>query len=69
MAQNRIGGVTYVRNVLARLFLGCIFEAGLTPLQSLQTATINPAQFLGINDMGIIAPGMKANLVLLTPIL
>ena len=40
-------------------------EAGLTPLQSLQTATVNPAQFLGIKDMGTIAPGMKANLVLL----
>ena len=45
--------------------LGLLVEAGLTPLQSLQTATVNPAQFLGIKDMGTIAPGMKANLVLL----
>ena len=45
--------------------LGLLVEAGLTPLQSLQTATVNPAQFLGIKDMGAIAPGMKANLVLL----
>ena len=45
--------------------LGLLVEAGLTPLQSLQTATVNPAQFLGIEDMGTIAPGMKANLVLL----
>ena len=45
--------------------LGLLVEAGLTPLQSLQTATVNPAQFLGIKDMGTIAPGTKANLVLL----
>jgi len=45
--------------------LGLLVEAGLTPLQSLQTATVTPAQFLGIRDMGTIAPGMKANLVLL----
>ncbi len=45
--------------------LGLLVEAGLTPLQSLQTATVNPAQFLGTRDLGTIAPGMKANLVLL----
>jgi imidazolonepropionase-like amidohydrolase len=45
--------------------LGLLVEAGLTPLQSLQTATVNPARFLGIKDMGTIAPGMKADLVLL----
>jgi len=45
--------------------LGLLVDAGLTPLQSLQTATVNPAQFLGIRDLGTIAPGMKANLVLL----
>ncbi len=45
--------------------LALLVQAGLTPLQSLQTATVNPAQFLGIKDMGTIAPGMKANLVLL----
>src|ERR1700687_900086 len=45
--------------------LGLLVEAGLPPLQSLQTATINPAQFLGIKDLGAIGPGMKANLVLL----
>lgn len=45
--------------------LGLLVEAGLTPLQSLQTATVNPAQFLGIRDLGTIAPGMKANLILL----
>ena len=42
-----------------------LVEAGLTPLEALRTATVNPAQFLGLKDMGTIAPGMKANLVLL----
>jgi len=40
--------------------------AGLTPLEALQTATINPAQFMGKTaDFGTIAPGKIADLVLL----
>src|SRR5438876_11799392 len=40
-------------------------ETGLTPLEALRTATINPAEFFGMKDVGTIAPRMKANLVLL----
>lgn len=33
-------------------------SAGLTPLQALQTATVNPAQFLGrFDELGTIEPG------------
>ncbi len=40
--------------------------AGFTPLEALQTATINPAKFLGMEDkVGTIAPGKYADLVLL----
>jgi len=39
--------------------------AGLAPLEALQTATRNPADFLGRNDSGIIAAGNRADLVLL----
>lgn len=40
--------------------------AGFTPLQALQTATINPAVFLGRTaDLGAVAPGKLADLVLL----
>jgi imidazolonepropionase-like amidohydrolase len=40
--------------------------AGFTPLEALQTATINPAKFLGLeNQMGTIARGKIADLVLL----
>jgi imidazolonepropionase-like amidohydrolase len=42
-------------------------EAGFTPMESLQTATSNPAKFLGMEDtMGSIDPGKKADLVLLS---
>jgi hypothetical protein len=45
--------------------LGLLVEAGLTPLEALRTATTHPAQFFGMKDVGTIAPGMKANLILL----
>jgi len=41
-------------------------QAGLTPLEALQTATWNPAQYLGMTDsLGSIDVGMIADLVLL----
>jgi imidazolonepropionase-like amidohydrolase len=42
-----------------------LVEAGLTPREALRTATVNPAQFLGMKDSGVVAAGMKADLVLL----
>jgi imidazolonepropionase-like amidohydrolase len=42
--------------------LALLVEAGLTPLESLRTATVNPPQFFGMKDMGSIEPGRKANL-------
>jgi imidazolonepropionase-like amidohydrolase len=42
-------------------------EAGFSPMESLQTATSNPATFLGIeNTLGSIEPGKTADLVLLS---
>jgi imidazolonepropionase-like amidohydrolase len=41
-------------------------RAGLTPLQALQTATINPARYLGREDtFGAVAVGRRADLLLL----
>jgi imidazolonepropionase-like amidohydrolase len=41
-------------------------EAGLTPMQALETATTNPALLLGLsNTWGLIEPGYTANLVVL----
>ncbi|MCU1303963.1 MAG: amidohydrolase [Candidatus Sulfotelmatobacter sp.] len=40
--------------------------AGFTPMEALQTATLNPAQFLGVNDrLGTVEKGKLADLVLL----
>jgi adenine deaminase len=39
---------------------------GLTPLEALQAATLNPAKFLhGTDSLGTVAPGKLADLVLL----
>jgi imidazolonepropionase-like amidohydrolase len=41
-------------------------RAGLTPLQALQTATLNPAIYFGRTaDWGTVAPGKVADLVVL----
>jgi hypothetical protein len=41
-------------------------KAGLTPMQALQTATLNPAKFLGrTRDLGTVEAGKFADLVLL----
>jgi imidazolonepropionase-like amidohydrolase len=46
--------------------LALLVKAGLTPMESLQTATINPARFLVMEkDLGTIEMGKIANLVLL----
>jgi len=42
-------------------------EAGFTPMESLQTATSNPARFLGMEaSLGSVEPGKVADLVLLS---
>src|SRR5215469_10683155 len=46
--------------------LGLLVQAGLTPMQALQAATLNPARFLGREgDFGTIAESKIADLVLL----
>ena len=46
--------------------LALLVEAGLTPLEALRAATINPARFLGATDsIGTIAAGKIADLVML----
>jgi imidazolonepropionase-like amidohydrolase len=46
--------------------LELLVEAGLTPLQALQAATLNPARFFGLtDDLGTIAEGRLADVVLL----
>jgi imidazolonepropionase-like amidohydrolase len=40
-------------------------EGGFSPMDALATATSNPAKFLGRDDMGAVAPGNVADLVVL----
>ena len=43
-----------------------LVEAGLTPMQALQAATVRPAEFLGRRaEQGTIEAGKRADLVLL----
>ncbi len=47
--------------------LGLLVSIGMTPLQALQSATIEPARFLGLADsLGSVGPGRVADLVLLS---
>ena len=47
--------------------LELLVESGLSPMEALQTATRNPAQFLGeLRSNGTVEEGKTANLVLLT---
>jgi adenine deaminase len=46
--------------------LALMVEGGLTPLEALRTATLNPARFLGkLDDLGTIEKGKLADLVIL----
>ncbi len=46
--------------------LAALVKAGLSPLEALKSATINPARYFGLDDtLGTIAEGMRADLVIL----
>ncbi len=59
-------GVDVIPGISLHLELQRLVAAGFTPLQALQTATLNPAQFYGrLNDFGSVQPGRIADLLLL----
>ena len=60
-------GVDLVPGVSLHLELQRFVAAGFTPLQALQTATLNPARFYGrLQDFGAVRAGQLADLVLLS---
>jgi imidazolonepropionase-like amidohydrolase len=59
-------GVDVIPGISLHLELQRFVDAGFTPLQALQTATLNPAIFLGKrSDYGTVESGKVADLVLL----
>jgi len=45
--------------------LALLVKGGLSEMEALKTATVNPARFLNLADQGTIEPGARADLVLL----
>jgi imidazolonepropionase-like amidohydrolase len=45
--------------------LSLLVKAGLSNMEALQAATVNPARTFNLMDQGAIQPGMRADLVLL----
>jgi imidazolonepropionase len=56
-------GSSPVHSILATMNMACVLF-GLTPEEALRGVTVNAARALGLKDRGVIAPGMKADLVL-----
>lgn len=46
--------------------LELLVQSGLTPYEALQAATITPAGVFGLHDRGVIAPGQRADLILVS---
>ncbi|HEX2927746.1 MAG TPA: amidohydrolase family protein [Ruminiclostridium sp.] len=44
--------------------LSFMVDAGLTPVEALQSATSKPAEYFGLKDRGVIAVGRRADLLL-----
>ncbi|MGQ0642759.1 MAG: amidohydrolase family protein [Gemmatimonadaceae bacterium] len=66
LAATDVGIPAVVPGVSLHEELALLVEAGLTPLASLQTATLNPARVLGMSDsLGTIEVGKLADLILL----
>jgi imidazolonepropionase-like amidohydrolase len=66
LAATDVGVALQVPGLSLHRQLGRLTEAGLTPLDALRTATLNPARVLGMEDsLGTIEAGKLADLVLL----
>lgn len=66
LAATDVGIPTLVPGLSLHEELALLVDAGLTPLEALRTATVNPARTFGMADsLGTIEPGKLADLVLL----
>ena len=66
LAGTDVGVPFQVPGISLHVALERLVKARLTPLEALRTATLNPAQVLGMSDsLGTVEPGKLADLVLL----
>lgn len=66
LAATDVGVPLQVPGISLHVELERLVEAGLTPLEALQTATVNPARVLGLDDsLGTVQAGKLADLILL----
>ena len=66
LAATDVGVPLQVPGISLHVELERLVEAGLTPLEALQTATLNPARVLKVaDDLGTVEPGKLADMVLL----
>lgn len=66
LAGTDVGVPFQVPGISLHVELERLVEAGLTPLEALRTATLNPVHVLGMVDsLGTVEPGKRADLVLL----
>jgi imidazolonepropionase-like amidohydrolase len=42
---------------------GYMVEAGMPAAEALQAATVSAAEVLGVDDQGVVAPGMRADII------
>ncbi|OIW32828.1 putative hydrolase [Coniochaeta ligniaria NRRL 30616] len=59
-----VGKISYGDSMFKELEL--LVEAGLSPLEAIQSATALPASFFGLQDRGVIESGKRADLILLS---
>ena len=43
--------------------LSCYVRSGMSEIEAIRTATLNAADLLGLDDRGIIKPGMVADII------
>lgn len=62
-----LGAIAGSAVTLAEAVRRSILDADIDPAQALRAATANPAEMIGLDDVGRLLPGGRADLVLLDP--
>ncbi len=63
VATDLTPGTSPVHSLLAAMNMACVLF-GLTPLEALRGVTVNAAKALGLQDRGMLKPGMRADIAL-----